>query len=60
MANDRLWILGASDPEMVAIERLLTEAGERWFYAVAPAGSGHARVHPARGFAGAYRAREAE
>ena len=33
MASDRLWILGASDPEMVEIEALLRECGERVEYA---------------------------
>lgn len=33
MATERLWILGASDPEMAAIERLLLEAGEPIAYA---------------------------
>lgn len=42
MAN-RLWVLGATDPEMAAIERLLHEAGEQVAYAVGPDGE---RVHP--------------
>lgn len=45
----RLWILGASDPEMEAIEALLREAGEEVQYACGPDGR---RVHPG----GAYRA----
>jgi len=31
--ENRMWILGASDPEMAAIEELLTEAGEAFQYA---------------------------
>lgn len=38
----RLWILGASDPEMQAIEALLAECGETVAYATAAG----ARVHP--------------
>jgi len=38
----RAWILGAPDPEMVAIERLLTEAGETVLHATADG----RRVHP--------------
>lgn len=38
--SSRVWLLGASDPEMEAIENLLRECGET--------------VVPARGFAGGY------
>lgn len=40
--NKRLWILGASDPEMQAIESILTEAGEDFRYALDYEGK---RVH---------------
>lgn len=40
----RLWILGAADPEMEAIERLLTECGEATVYA---SPDGDRRVRPA-------------
>lgn len=33
MSNDRIWVLGASDPEMELIERVLRECGERVEYA---------------------------
>jgi len=39
---DRIWILGASDPEMQEIEKLLRDAEEKFGYAVADG----ARVHP--------------
>lgn len=39
----RAWLLGASDPEMEAIERLLRDAGEEVIYARGPDGQ---RVHP--------------
>lgn len=39
----RLWILGTSDPEMSAIEKLLAEAGEHVSYAINKVLS---RVHP--------------
>ena len=39
---DRIWVLGASDPEMAAIEQLLTAADERVAYATV----GGVRVHP--------------
>ncbi len=48
MNKSRLWVLGASDPEMTAIERLLTETGERIAYA---AGSDGKRVHPGNAYA---------
>lgn len=32
--TDRVWVLGASDPEMEAIERLLRDCGERVVYAL--------------------------
>lgn len=42
-----LWILGAPDPEMAAIERLLRDDGRRVAYAVGP--DGH-RVHPGNAY----------
>ena len=42
----RLWILGASDPEMTAIEQLLHAAGEQYEYAM----SGGQRVHPGNAY----------
>lgn len=42
----RLWILGASDPEMAAIESLLTKLGEKSVYAT----KGGMRVHPANAY----------
>lgn len=44
----RVWILGASDPEMEAIERLLTDAGESTMYATADG----RRVHPGHAYGG--------
>lgn len=41
--SNRLWILGAADPEMAAIKKLLIECGEFVAYAVGPGGQ---RVHP--------------
>lgn len=43
-----LFVLGAPDPEMQAIERLLTEAGQRYAYALGPDGR---RVHPGNAYA---------
>ncbi len=48
----RLWVLGASDPEMASIEKLLADVGEQYIYAT----SGGSRVHPGN----AYRADEVE
>lgn len=42
----RIWILGASDPEMVRIEARLVAAGERTAYAT----RGGARVHPGNAY----------
>lgn len=39
----RVWVLGAPDPEMEMIERMLRDAGESAIYG-----------DPARGFAGGY------
>jgi hypothetical protein len=50
--TNRIWILGASDPEMQAIETLLRECGEQVVYAVDARG---ARVAPSS----AYRATDA-
>ena len=47
MSATRLWILGASDPEMTAIETLLRDAGESVAYAVGPDGK---RVHPGNAY----------
>ncbi len=50
--TSRLWILGASDPEMQAIEALLTERGEAVVYAARfgdPVGP--RRVHPSEAYA---------
>lgn len=44
--TNRLWILGASDPEMAAIEKLLTKAGESFTYATC----GGDRVHPGNAY----------
>jgi hypothetical protein len=41
--GDRIWILGASDPEMAAVEALLVECGERVAHALNEHGE---RVHP--------------
>lgn len=46
MNNNRLWILGASDPEMSAIEKLLTECGEKFAYGTV----GGNRVHPGNAY----------
>jgi hypothetical protein len=42
----RLWVLGAADTEMAAIEKLLTDVGEQWGYAAA---NGE-RVHPGNAY----------
>lgn len=42
----RIWILGASDPEMVAIEQLLAECGERVLFATVAG----VRVHPGNAY----------
>ncbi len=42
MTESRLWILGASDPEMEAIENLLRECGEHVVYATDPVHVGDA------------------
>lgn len=47
MSSNRLWILGASDPEMAAIEGLLRECGERVAYAADERGE---RVHPGNAY----------
>lgn len=43
MLVNRIWILGAADPEMEMIEALLRECGERVEYATAPSGE---RIRP--------------
>lgn len=45
--NDRIWILGAPDPEMEQIERLLRECGEQIIYATGEDGR---RVHPGNAY----------
>lgn len=45
--STRVWILGASDPEMAAIEALLRDCGEEVVYAVGPDGQ---RVHPGNAY----------
>lgn len=45
--TDRIWLLGASDPEMEAIETLLTARGEHVIYA---RDSGGRRVHPGNAY----------
>ena len=47
--TDRIWILGAPDPEMTAIEALLTECGERVAYALDDRGE---RVHAGSAYRG--------
>jgi hypothetical protein len=44
--NNRLWILGAGDPEMEAVETLLKEQGEEIAYATV----GGKRVHPGNAY----------
>ena len=44
--NERLWILGAPDPEMVMIESLLRDAGETVVYATVDG----ERVHPGNAY----------
>lgn len=46
MSTKRLWILGASDPEMAAIERLLTDTGEEIAYATVDG----VQVHPGNAY----------
>src|SRR5690606_23632221 len=43
MRSDRIWILGAPDPEMAAIERRLVKSGEQVAHALDETGQ---RVHP--------------
>src|SRR5690606_2809265 len=45
--NNRVWVLGAPDPEMKAIEALLRECGERVEYALSDRGE---RVTPATAY----------
>ena len=47
MRNNRVWILGASDPEMELIEYLLRKCGESVVYAVDENGR---RVHPGNAY----------
>lgn len=50
MATKRLWVLGASDPEMAAIETLLRECGEEVMYALGADGE---RVSPGTAYSSA-------
>jgi len=45
--GSRVWVLGAGDPEMAAIEQLLVRCGERVLYALDESG---ARVHPGNAY----------
>lgn len=45
--DSRIWILGASDPEMIEIERLLDACRERHVYAMGDNGN---RVHPGNAY----------
>lgn len=47
MLTSRVWILGASDPEMTMIEKLLRDCGEHVAYATV----GGKRVHPGNAYA---------
>lgn len=47
MMNHRIWILGASDPEMTLIEELLRACGEEYIYALDDRGE---RVHPVNSY----------
>ena len=49
MKNNRLWVLGASDPEMSAIETLLVRRGEEYIFATDKHG---VRVHPGNAYKG--------
>lgn len=46
MNAERIWVLGASDPEMEQIERLLSEAGQDFTYATVDG----QRVHPGNAY----------
>lgn len=48
MNNARIWVLGASDPEMTAIETLLRDYGEHVVHAIRADGQ---RVHPGNAYA---------
>lgn len=47
MTDNRIWILGAPDPEMELIEKLLRECGEEYIYALDDRGE---RVHPGNAY----------
>ncbi len=49
MSKSRLFVLGASDPEMVAIEAVLEAAGQKFVYALAGMGE-LTRVHPGNAY----------
>lgn len=51
MTTDRIWVLGAPDPEMEMIERLLVDAGERVEYATVWRDGARRRVTPAEAYA---------
>lgn len=49
--NNRLWVLGAPDPEMSAIETILMESGENITYAIIDGGDGRfRRVNPGEAY----------
>lgn len=54
---NRLWVLGAADPEMAAIEEMLADYGEQIAYAVGPDGQ---RVHPGNAYHAQWPGREAD
>lgn len=47
MPNNRIWVLGAPDPEMALIENLLRQCGETIIYATDASGK---RVHPGNAY----------
>src|SRR5690606_34536203 len=51
MITDCIWVLGAPDPEMEMIERLLVDAGEHVEYATVWRDGGRRRVTPAEAYA---------
>lgn len=51
MTTDRIWVLGAPDPEMEIIERLLRECGERVEYAMVTRNGERRRVMPSEAYA---------
>jgi hypothetical protein len=51
MTANRIWVLGAADPEMTAIEALLRSLGERVEYATVYRDGASRRVRPAEAYA---------